>query len=627
MSTLEPGAGAQPAVAAPKPLSNTLGFVLIGYGVVRLLLLAMVLSYASRIDWNAFKMMLAYATAAVVPTVIGLAILRRRWWTRSAAPWAAVACLILDLHIFHIGVGIWLAYLQFGFGVHYGALQVVASAVVCALVLAAFFLAPDRLADRPPPIIRPGRFTRTAAMLLMLGGVAQFLFPASTASRQLPHNAWVYSHTMWVLAPLKSLYQDRALVALDVICSAGVGLAALVIGVALMRNHRWSRTAAIVLCVVGGILMLVAIPNTLFRNGQGALGLAYFIVFLGVMVLLVFFPGKAVSETELAQARAPAPHKEFAATVPDGEGWHAALVASLSAPGVEQAKPRVWRAWFAAIAAAFAGGVVTIIGRYGYSEAVSGTSGVARFVVFALWLAALAFFITPMIHMLGQRAQRMRARGALQELLASGEKRPILYLRSFDIDQHAANSALLEVAAMAAPVATPEQELAKRFAPVGPMIAIGKPGERLPELGAARFYVTDDEWQQKIADAAAAARNVVLTTGLTAGLRWEIGHLVRNLPPEKLILWAHPQLLNLSRAEREREWTIFRESLGTLFKQPLPEKLGRTHFFRFDANGEPIRIEPEVKGWWRRFKAWLGGYQSVSIAALVQSVMARPAGA
>ena len=129
------------------------------------------------------------------------------------------------------------------------------------------------------------------------------------------------------------------------------------------------------------------------------------------------------------------------------------------------------------------------------------------------------------------------------------------------------------------------------------------------------------QWQQKVADAAAAARYVVLTTGITEGLRWEIGHLVRNLPPEKLILWAHPQLLNLSRAEREREWTIFRELLGTLFRKPLPEKLGRTHFFRFDASGEPIRIEPEVKGWWRRFKAWLGGYQSVSIAALLQSMI------
>ena len=621
MSTLEPDAGVQPVAAAPKPLSSTLGLILIGYGVVRLLLLAMVLSYASRIDWNAFKMMLAYAVAGVVPIVLGRAIMRRRWWTRSAAPWAAVACLILDLHIFYIS-DIWLFWMQFSFGVRNGALQVIASAIVCALVLAAFFTVPDRLADKPPPIVRPDRFTRTAAMLLMFGGFVQFLFPASTLGWQAPSNAWAYFHTMWVFAPLQSLYRDRALVALDVLCSAGVGVAALAIGIALMRNRRWARTAAIVLCAVGGILMLVAVPHTLFRSGQGALGLAYFILFLGALVLLAFFPGNTVSEEELARARAPAPHKEIATGIPDGAGWHAALVGSLSAPGVEQAGFNVWRARFASLGAFLASGVIAVIGRFGYSYAAGATSGAARYVVYVLWLVALAFFIAPMMHMLGRRVQRMRARGALQELLASGDKRPILYLRSFDIDQHAANSALLEIAAMAAPVATPEQELAKRFAPIGPMIAIGKPGEPLPELGAARFYVTNEQWQQKIADAAAAARCVVLTTGITEGLRWEIGHLVRNLPPEKLILWAHPQLLNLSRREREREWTIFRDTLGTLFRKPLPETLGTTHFFRFDASGEPIRVEPQVKGWWRRFKAWLGGYQSVSIAAVVQSVTA-----
>ena len=449
MSTLEPEAGVSPAVAAPRPLSSILGLVLIGYGAARLLLLAVILSYGFWREvmfyWDAFKMVLAYTLAAVVPVVIGLAVMRRRWWTRIAAPWAAVAALILDLHIFYIGAPTWLARFPFGFGIRDGALQVIASAIICALVLAAFFVLPDRLADKPPPIVRPGRFTRSAAMLLMLGGAAQFLFPAGTQFWQTPVNTWNTAYTMWRFASGSTFYQQRWLVALDVICSAGIGLAALVIGIALMRNRRWARTAAIVLCVVGGVLMLVAIPSTLFRNGQGVLAFGYAIVLIGALVMLVLFPGKAVSEAELARARATAPHKEVATSVPDGEGWHAALIASLSAPGVEQVRPRPWRAWFVAIAAALAGGVVTVIGRYGYSEAAGGTSGAARVVVAALWLAALAFFISPMVHMFGQRAQRMRAQNALQALLASGDRRPILDLRSFDIDQHAANSALLEI--------------------------------------------------------------------------------------------------------------------------------------------------------------------------------------
>jgi hypothetical protein len=481
------------------------------------------------------------------------------------------------------------------------------------------------LADRPPPIVRPGRFTRTAAMLLMFGGVSQLLFPAGTLNWQGKVNTWNIAYTQWIFAPFGGgLFEQRWLVALDVIASAGVGLAALVIGIALIRNRRWARTVGIVLCAVGGVLMLTAIPHTLFRAGQGALALGYAVTFFAALVLLTFFRGKAVSEAELAQARVPVPYKQVASVVSDDERWHAALIHSLSEPGVEQAKPRLWRARFAALAAAIGGAVVLLIGRYGYSQAASGTSGLAHVVVVLLWLAAVMLFIGPMLQLWGRRVQRMRARNALQELLASGDKRPILYLRSFDIDQHAAKSAVLEVAGMAAPVATPEQDLTKALAPIGTMIAIGRPGERFPELGAARFYVSDALWQQKIADAAAAARYVVLTSGITRGLRWEIDHLMHTLPPEKLILWAHPQLLNIPRREREREWGLFCESLGTLFPKPLPEKLGSTHFFRFDATGEPIPIEPQVEGWWRKFKAWLGGYQKVSIAALVQSLSAPP---
>ena len=30
---------------------------------------------------------------------------------------------------------------------------------------------------------------------------------------------------------------------------------------------------------------------------------------------------------------------------------------------------------------------------------------------------------------------------------------------------------------------------------VGPVLAIGRPGEKLAHLGAARLYVSDDDWQ------------------------------------------------------------------------------------------------------------------------------------
>ena len=55
-------------------------------------------------------------------------------------------------------------------------------------------------------------------------------------------------------------------------------------------------------------------------------------------------------------------------------------------------------------------------------------------------------------------------------------------------------------------VRTPEQELADILEHVGPVVAVGKPGEPLPELGAARLYVSHDEWQGKVHDVDAEGR-------------------------------------------------------------------------------------------------------------------------
>ena len=79
-----------------------------------------------------------------------------------------------------------------------------------------------------------------------------------------------------------------------------------------------------------------------------------------------------------------------------------------------------------------------------------------------------------------------------EQLLASDPRRPVVYLRSFEADSEIvlrpdgfwkkAATILFDYAV----TFSPEQELAEIVNRVGPVIAIGKPGEPLPELGAAR---------------------------------------------------------------------------------------------------------------------------------------------
>ena len=49
-------------------------------------------------------------------------------------------------------------------------------------------------------------------------------------------------------------------------------------------------------------------------------------------------------------------------------------------------------------------------------------------------------------------------------------------------------------------IITEEEQLAKVVAEIGSFIAIGRPGENLPTLGAIRLYTGDADWQESVLD-------------------------------------------------------------------------------------------------------------------------------
>lgn len=56
----------------------------------------------------------------------------------------------------------------------------------------------------------------------------------------------------------------------------------------------------------------------------------------------------------------------------------------------------------------------------------------------------------------------------------------------------------------------------------GPVIAIGRPGELLPPIGAARDYFSDDDWQSQAERMARESQTIAMIVGATEGLAWEI---------------------------------------------------------------------------------------------------------
>jgi TM2 domain-containing membrane protein YozV len=132
-----------------------------------------------------------------------------------------------------------------------------------------------------------------------------------------------------------------------------------------------------------------------------------------------------------------------------------------------------------------------------------------------------------------RRGWRFEAVGA-GGLVAQDTRAPVVYIRSFKNDERIA-SRFQWTAAFSV-----EQELATVMNRVGPMIAIGKPGEPLPQLGAARLYVDDNHWRSTITDLMQRARLVVVLAGGTANLQWEMDQAVALVSCQRLIFIVPP---------------------------------------------------------------------------------------
>lgn len=183
------------------------------------------------------------------------------------------------------------------------------------------------------------------------------------------------------------------------------------------------------------------------------------------------------------------------------------------------------------------------------------------------------------------RARRHEAEGA-DEVLARDPRPPVVYLRPFADD---ATTAQLFGSA------TEEEQLAEALEDVGPLVAIGKPGEPLPELGAARVYVSDRQWKAKVRKYLHDAALVVLRLGDTEACWWELEQARKQVPPERLLL------LVPTGADAE----ALRLRAGALVRQPLraprarPRRLGSLEaFVSFAPDGTPEWL-PVVGSFWR----------------------------
>ena len=162
-----------------------------------------------------------------------------------------------------------------------------------------------------------------------------------------------------------------------------------------------------------------------------------------------------------------------------------------------------------------------------------------------------------------KRIQRILAVRANEKLL-SDYRDPVLYLRSFEEDPITDKMARINRTQW--DPRTEEQHLSAALDQLGPCVAIGLPGEELPELGVARMYVSDDQWQSTINDLMIKAQAVVfraaIRPGFGKGLMWEVERATKLVKPERLLLIV---------TRDQEKYEAFRKVAERFFPGPLPE--------------------------------------------------------
>lgn len=183
----------------------------------------------------------------------------------------------------------------------------------------------------------------------------------------------------------------------------------------------------------------------------------------------------------------------------------------------------------------WAGAILLIAGL------ISGNAFEGRNDVFAEWtdlFAVLALVLLSVGVLLVRTGWKFDVRRAA-DVVASDARPPVLYLRSFQDDVRSpvggAFGLSLKVMMWFFPVSF-EQELAAIMNRLGPFVAVGRPGERLPELGANRYYFSDDEWRARVSELVQRARLTVILCGSTGNLWWEIDQVLASVSPRHVVL-------------------------------------------------------------------------------------------
>jgi len=188
---------------------------------------------------------------------------------------------------------------------------------------------------------------------------------------------------------------------------------------------------------------------------------------------------------------------------------------------------------------------------------------------------------------------------------------PVLVLREFKDDAVAFDTArTLAQSVRVSPSASFEHLFARELDRIGPTITVGRPGERLPPLGASRDYVADLDWRRAVGALIADAAVVVFVLGDSEHLLWELQTSVTARGTEGLLVIVPPLR---DQSELAHRWEGFVRATRDVIGVDIPGALPSEPVLGFFVSGHDAvlivgraraktdyRLALRLFGWLRR---------------------------
>jgi hypothetical protein len=173
--------------------------------------------------------------------------------------------------------------------------------------------------------------------------------------------------------------------------------------------------------------------------------------------------------------------------------------------------------------------------------------------------------------------------------LNKDHRTPVLLLRSFaDDEKYQYGSYSIFDTSL-------EARLAEYFIRVGPFIAVGAPGEKLPAIGAARASLSEAQWRDRVTEWIANARVIVVMAGISTWVNWEMRQVIDREYSSKMILlfpprawWSRVYMFQSSLVRETERLKKVQEVFSQTAWAPALARLTDAHRIRsvvFNSNG------------------------------------------